>query len=163
MRLDSHLFLVTLVLLAGCSSSGEHSASSGRPDETKPIEDSEVDVWRDTSMELHTAKMSESDARDLLEQVAVSWERPYFTHMVIDALGNLWVELEPANWQAPGEIEYLVFDRDGLLLGSVAVPPLEVLEIGADYVVGIYRDEMDVEYLRVHDIRKPRRGDRRAP
>ena len=48
-----------------------------------------------------------------------------------------------------------VFDPDGIWLGTVATPRgLRVTEIGTDYVVGVWRDELDVEYIRVYDLEK---------
>ncbi|MEE2899077.1 MAG: hypothetical protein VX815_11500, partial [Gemmatimonadota bacterium] len=52
-------------------------------------------------------------------------------------------------------VDYMVFDPAGALLGVVPLPPLEVLEIGDDYVVGVYRDEFEVQYLGVFDLRRP--------
>ncbi len=79
---------------------------------------------------------------------------------MLDVVGNLWVEQRPVNWAEPEEIDYLVFDPGGLLLGTVVLPPIDVLEIGEDYVLGVYRDDMEVEYLRVHAIVKPPVTDR---
>ena len=49
---------------------------------------------------------------------------------------------------------------DGTWLGSVALPPgLErgfiqyqapYMEIGTEYVLGVWRDELDVQYVRLH-------------
>ena len=41
------------------------------------------------------------------------------------------------------------------LLGDVELPPVEVLEIGEDYVIGLYRDELEVEYVQVYELAKP--------
>ena len=47
----------------------------------------------------------------------------------------------------------LVFSIEGLLLGSVALPAgFEIHEIGPDYLLGIWRDELDVEYIRVYSL-----------
>jgi hypothetical protein len=47
-----------------------------------------------------------------------------------------------------------VFDPAGAWLGVVALPPIEVLAIGDDYVIGVYRDELDIQYLQVHELVK---------
>jgi hypothetical protein len=114
--------------------------------EAAPVTEPEVATWRDTTIGLYTLKVSEDDARRVLAQVAVPTVRPHYSRLVLDRAGNLWVEREPAH--------HLVFDPSGALLGLVVLPRLDVLEIGDDYVLGIYRDELEVEYLQVHEIVK---------
>ncbi len=69
-----------------------------------------------------------------------------------DAEGNLWVaayslEEEPARWS--------VFDADGRFLGTVATPAGGTLtDVGADYVLGVWRDELDVERVRLYRLVK---------
>jgi len=123
--------------------------------EAAAVTDWEVAAWRDTILEMYTLKMAEADARRVLEDVTAAPVRPYFSRLVLDRVGNLWVEQAPVIWTDPGPVDYLVFDPEGVLLGAVTLPPIDVLEIGDDYVLGIYRDEMEVEYLRVHAIKKP--------
>jgi len=130
------------------------------PAEAAPIEDFEIAAWRDTSGQIFAGKVSEAAVREMLGQVSVPDVRPYFTRLVLDVVGNLWVELRPVNWAHPQEIDYLVFDPKGLLLGTVTIPPIDVLEIGEDYVLGICRDDLEVEYLRVHALVKPPITDR---
>jgi hypothetical protein len=55
---------------------------------------------------------------------------------------------EPPRW--------IVFDSDGRWLGAVEVPPNgRVSEIGADYVLGVWRDELDVERVQMFELIKP--------
>lgn len=50
-----------------------------------------------------------------------------------------------------------VFDPTGRLTGRFTLPvPLQVLEIGQDYLLGLFRDEMGVESLRVYGLTRPR-------
>ncbi len=52
-----------------------------------------------------------------------------------------------------GGIEWLVTDADGVALARVRTPDrFEVTEIGADYVLGVGRDSLDVESVRVHAL-----------
>ncbi len=69
----------------------------------------------------------------------------------VDAEGILWVE----EYRSPGEEQprWNLFDQERGWLTRVETPPrLRVLEIGADYLLGVWRDEFDVEYLRVYGI-----------
>ena len=71
---------------------------------------------------------------------------PNIDHLVVDHPGMVWV----GSYQhdASATRMYHVYDAEGRLLARVAMPPgVEVLEIGADYVLGITRDELDVERI----------------
>jgi hypothetical protein len=59
-----------------------------------------------------------------------------------------------SSYLARRDARALHVEDEGLLLGTVTLPPIDVLEIGEDYVLGVFRDEMEVEYLRVHAIHK---------
>lgn len=74
--------------------------------------------------------------------------------LIVDPDGNLWV----MHVRVPGESDrgWSVFDPDGRWLGDVRVPTeLRVTDIGADYVVGVWRDEAGVQAIRVYDLVKP--------
>jgi hypothetical protein len=123
--------------------------------EVAPVTEQDVATWRDTTLGLYTQKMSENDALQVLAQVPVPTVRPPFARLALDRVGNLWVERGPAKSATPVAVDHLVFDRTGALLGVVATPPIEILEIGDDYIMGIDRDEFGVEYLQVYEIVKP--------
>ena len=78
---------------------------------------------------------------------------PFYAALQVDAEGNLWVrnystESEPAN-------EWSVFDRGGMWLGDVTLPAgLTVYEIGSDYVLGSWQDEVEVEHVRIHALER---------
>jgi hypothetical protein len=49
-----------------------------------------------------------------------------------------------------------VFDPDGRWLGDLDLPRgLRVDEIGADYIAGVERDTLGVEYVKVYRVVKP--------
>jgi len=118
------------------------------------LADEEITTWRDTTVELMTAKMSETDVLRALEQVPISEFAPPYSQLTLDRSGNLWVEVGRTDG-ALESIDHLVFDPQGVLLGHVALPAIEVLEIGDDYVLGLFRDELEVEYLHLYQIVKP--------
>ena len=79
---------------------------------------------------------------------------PAYDRLVVDPTGALWVR----NFRRAGaaEARWSVFEDSGAWLGDVVVPSrLQVLEIGADYVLGIWRDELDEESVRVYALLKP--------
>jgi hypothetical protein len=51
-----------------------------------------------------------------------------------------------------------VFSDEGVLLGTVAIPPdLSIMEIGQDYVLGVWRDPLDVEFVHLYSLQRERR------
>ncbi len=71
-----------------------------------------------------------------------------------DALGCLWVEES----RRPGDDVpvWTVFDSEGAVLGRVSLPAgLYVREIGEDYVLGVYTDDLDVEYVHMYRLERP--------
>ncbi len=93
--------------------------------------------------------------RQLIDQVPLPTVRPFFTQIILDHDGNLWVKLGPAADSDSPEDRYLIFDEHSTIRGSLRLPSLRVLEIGSDYVVGVREDEYGVEYLLEYDILKP--------
>lgn len=76
--------------------------------------------------------------------------------MHADTEGNLWVLRRTSGYQ-PDEPLADVLDPDGTWLGTVRLPDgLErVLSIGSGNLVVLWRDALDVPYIRVHRIEKP--------
>lgn len=73
--------------------------------------------------------------------------------LLVDDEGNLWV----AEFHMPGEGRNAraVFDTAGVWLGTVELPPrFAPTHIGADFVLGRWRDEFDVEHIRLHTLIK---------
>ena len=76
---------------------------------------------------------------------------PAYGALRIDPAQRLWVQ----DYPIPGEKQHRwkVFDRNGALLGTVLSPAdVEILEIGTDYLLGWWRDDLDVEYLRMYAL-----------
>ncbi len=78
---------------------------------------------------------------------------PFFGSVMVGDQGDLWVQEYMADQDAP--TRYYVFDTDGLQQGLVHLPPrFSPLEIGADYILGQLRDEDDIEFISLYDLRR---------
>ena len=88
---------------------------------------------------------------------------PVYGALLADAPGNVWVkDYDPARdnlwtggrpWGEGGL--WRVFDIQGRQLASVPMPhDLVPLEIGVDYVLGLRRDELGVQYVRLHGLHR---------
>jgi hypothetical protein len=90
------------------------------------------------------ARMDEFEGHTIPERM------PAFGEILVDSEGFIWVEEYRIGDEAP---EWAVFDNDYRMLGSVATPPgLTVQQIGQDYVLGTWTDELDVEHVRLFNL-----------
>lgn len=79
--------------------------------------------------------------------------KPFFSEVRLDPAGNAWVR---RHREPDTDTPWDVFDAEGRLLGTVTIPAgLGVTQIGTDFIVGTWSDEMDVPHVRVHRIEKP--------
>jgi hypothetical protein len=81
-------------------------------------------------------------------------KKPAYGSIKIDLLGNIWVAEYSLGHSDRSGI-WTVFDRDGRMLGVVALPKNgRIMEIGEDYLIGIWRSELDVEQVRMYRLLK---------
>lgn len=92
--------------------------------------------------------------------------------LFLDELGFIWVRRGPSPLDGeyarlrevtgPDEMQHSIpapsglheiFRRDGVYLGEVRLPDdLRITEIGPDYVLGVVRDEWDIQYVRLYGL-----------
>lgn len=95
-------------------------------------------------------------------ELSVAETMPAFRSIVVDSEDNLWVE----EWEdvGLGQGRFSVFRADGAWLGHVGIPeglPVlrgyyahQLMEIGSDYLLGVWTDEYGVEQVRLYRIEK---------
>jgi hypothetical protein len=78
---------------------------------------------------------------------------PLFSEIRVDREGCLWVRR--IIWPEEGDPLWDIFDPSGRLIASIRTPPdLEIHDIGRDFLLGVWTDEFDVEYLRMYSLRR---------
>lgn len=87
---------------------------------------------------------------------------PVLRSVHVDATGHLWLAPYYVAGAEPPPFE--IHAPDGTWLGSVAVPPglqrafiqyqAPYMEIGEDYILGVWTDELDVQYVRMYELRR---------
>jgi hypothetical protein len=81
---------------------------------------------------------------------------PYFTAMVVDKPGNVWLRRYVAPYVAITHGPWAVFDTSGRLLGEVRLrDDMQVFEIGDDYVLGRRWTADWTPLIVLHRLRKP--------
>lgn len=88
-----------------------------------------------------------------LDDVPFPAALPVYRRLRVDRTGMLWVQAYPL----PGadSVSWSIFDAEGRWISDVFLPAeWEIQDIGADYVLVLWRDEMDVEHVRRHGLRR---------
>jgi hypothetical protein len=115
-----------------------------------PVTGADVDTLKAERMEGAQEQWRQRTER-MFQKMPIPATFPAFADLTVDTDGHLWV----LGYTRPGRQErrWTVFSPEGRALGSVETPPgLRVLDIGHDYVVGVWRDDLDVEYVRMHRL-----------
>lgn len=100
---------------------------------------------------LQRAMLGSSESQN--EDLPVPDSLPAFQSLRVDASGWLWAQFYQADADDPKE--WVIIDTDGRARGLVRTPArLNVLHIGEDEIVGLYRDELDVEYVHRYELRR---------
>jgi hypothetical protein len=98
--------------------------------------------------------VDEAQAREIrqgIEEMPIPDFLPAFASLYSDKVDHLWVERSRGPADSPATFD--VFSPEGALVGLASLPAdLSVLEIGADYLLGLFRDELEVEYLRLYPL-----------
>jgi len=104
------------------------------------------------------ARLRTANSRRRWERVfrdmPVALTLPAFDSLTVDAEGNLWVR----HYEIESDLirQWDVFDRSGSWLGTTATPPrFHVFEVGSDYVLGVWKDDLDVEHVQLYELIKP--------
>jgi hypothetical protein len=126
------------------------------PHRTEPLTPGEVERFKADRL---AASGSGDFGRQVAERMLAAMPFPEtksaFAELRVDPAGAVWLRDHAARSDAPGR--WTVFAEDGTLLGAVETPAgLRVLEIGADYVLGVWKDELDVQHVRLHLLQRDR-------
>lgn len=135
---------------------GAHLQSIRVPEEPQPVTSGMVEQWVDASLAAPfydgNAELRDRYRRRYSETPAAS-HVPAFDQLVADPFGNLWVRRYAPPWETRNS--WRIFDPDGRWVGGAELPDgLEVFEIGSDYVLGRRIDELGVEYVQLHRVRR---------
>lgn len=130
----------------------------------RPTDRADLRAWVDEWIErAHVPADERGEMRDRMLQLSFAPEMPAFRSMAADSEGNLWVE----DWVGVGvrQGSFSVFRTDGAWLGSVTIPEGlsedrisyydQTIEIGPDYLLGVWTDEYGVDQVRLYRLEKP--------
>ena len=120
-----------------------------RPVPNPVLEEVLANEYRDRLLE-RQSRMSPA-FRQLSREAELPETKPAYSRIMVDPGDNLWV----ADYPSHGDEQSLwnVFDPEGRWLGTVEMPYGGFIhQIGEDFVLGIWVDELDVEQVRLYRI-----------
>lgn len=120
------------------------------------IQSSDVAEYRRSRLAVIEDPERRREMEVTLDAAPVPELSPAFGALAVDPDGNVWIQAYPR----PGEptVPWAVLGPDGEPLARIAVPsPLQVLEVGRDYLLGLRRDELGIEKVEMYSVtRTPR-------
>jgi hypothetical protein len=119
----------------------------------KPRKVTDDDIAAEHARRLARAETDASrrEAERLFDKLPHPSTWPAYGTMIVDDSLNLWVGDYVRGTNAP--TTWTVFDSAGHMLGTVANPRGFVpSHIGQDFLLGRWRDELDVEHVRLHAL-----------
>lgn len=78
---------------------------------------------------------------------------PAYARLMVDGSDNLWIEEYPI----PGRDirEWSIYANSGARMAVISLPQgFRLLDAGRDYVLGVWRDQDDIDYIRVYQLVK---------
>lgn len=121
--------------------------------EPRPVTQADIDRWVQWNLDTMGASAFEQatpDTRRFLEEHDYAETYPLFAGpWIVDDRGHVWIP----EYDFPWSSTWTVFTPAGVYLGQVEMPDgFEAHHVRGDRVVGRWRDELDVEHVRVHRI-----------
>jgi hypothetical protein len=124
-----------------------------RTDAERPVTDQDVAAEHVRREKSARSDQARSDAARIFEQLPRPATFPAYGAVIVDDSLNLWVGDYVPGSTAPAV--WTVFNSEGRMLGTIPNPPGFMPDhIGHDFLLGRWRDELDVEHLRLYALIK---------
>jgi hypothetical protein len=121
--------------------------------DTRPITHELVDTYIDRVLGETEDAAKRRAARSRYEALKYPDRTPAYLDMLAGRGGRLWIEA----FRLPGDPQvWRVYTAKGKRVATVRMPPrFQLMEAGEDYILGVWRDGNDVEYVRMYGLVNP--------
>lgn len=124
---------------------------------SRRVTPADVSAWRDSYVEGQGGR--NSDRWDAFDEARIDTERPVadlfpaFSSLMLGTDGRLWV----GPYRKPGQEprRWMAFEPDGTFSCHLESVRMGIHEIGADYVLGVQTDELDIPTVVVYGLGRP--------
>lgn len=117
------------------------------------VHDGDMEAYREAWADVVDDPEALKRLLDRLDAIPAPERKAAYSRILADDAGNLWL-LEPPTGPIQPKRAFVI-SAEGRWLGSVALPDRFVpLDVSASAIVGLWRDELDVQHVRVYAILK---------
>ncbi len=122
---------------------------------SRPLTGDDIEKWIEADLAKRPNAQSKLDARNDFKQIPPAKRSPEFAALKVDDLGNLWVRhYGPPFAPSP---DWDVYTADGAPLASARTPArFDPLHIGKDFILGVRKDDLDVEHIELYTLTRGR-------
>jgi hypothetical protein len=133
---------------------GTHVASIRAPSRAIAVTDELHSQWVEDALAAEWIQRNpggEAQWRKRYEDTPSAEMLPEYDKLLADAGGRIWARIYSLPWEPRNT--WRVFDNDGAWQTDVELPAgLDPFEFGKDYVLGVRKDELDVEYIEMYRV-----------
>lgn len=117
----------------------------------RPVQREDIDAVTEFLASRSSTPEAEAFIRTSYQQMDFPSGWPSFQALLVDEAGWLWAEVyRPVR---TSDAVWIVFDETGEAHGSIVMPEgLEVRQIGSDFILGRWLDDLGVEYVRRYSL-----------
>ena len=132
---------------------GERLAALREARPTAPVTNEQVNAYIKGLVARASKRVEPSRYQAYLR--GLQWPKAYpaYASVKVDALDNLWIE----DYPVPGAAvrNWTVYSQSGAKTAVLSLPRgFRLMEAGRDYVLGVWRDDFEVDYVRVYRLLK---------
>ena len=120
---------------------------------SEPVRPADLEEARESMLEFVTGANDQRVVSEWFDGRPRAETAPGARSILVDSEGLIWVEL----WRREGDrSRWLVLGPDGQVRDELGTPDgLRLIQIGSDWVMGVWRDPFGVAQLRVHRLNRP--------
>ena len=125
-----------------------------RSAEARPVTQADIDKVKRKRIDEIDSPGFRKEMEGMMAEMPIPATMPAFAEFRTDDAGDLWVQEYPgADVDAPST--WTVFDPEGRMLGGLSMPErFRPMQIGSDFVLGVWKDDLDVEHVRMYALQK---------
>jgi len=140
--------------IAVYSVEGDLIASIRRDFASLPVTAVDIEAYRAGELADVSDPVERAERLRQLDNLPYPETMPAYGTIEVDAEGNIWV----ADYRRPGDQtpQWTVFNPEHRMLGTVQTPPgFRIHQIGSSFILGRWRDALDVEHVQLYELIKP--------
>jgi hypothetical protein len=121
-----------------------------------PLGTAAIEAYKREERDKANSSMASKGGNDIFgamaEDAPYPEHYPFYAGLLVDETGNVWVRDYPTDPAAPTRLT--VFGPEGSVIGTADLPAeLRPTEIRNGRVIGVWRDDLDLEHVRVYELR----------